>query len=934
MKRISLLFAWFAFLPLCILSSATAFAQEAEAIDSLSQRVASYATRYPQETVFVHMDNTCYFQGDTIFYKAYVTRSDKGTLSDISQVLYVELLNHDGYLVERQMLKLTRGEGYSSIVLPDTIYSGYYELRAYTRWQLNWGRMEHEHSRYAEEWFLRQDMAKDFFRDYEKLYSRVFPVYDKPKKEGDYVREMTFRPLQRYYKPRFDVPKPEVSFYPEGGTLVDGVPQRVAFEALDTEGKYLKGRMVVRDAEGQLIAEASTEHRGRGCLELSSMHATTSKAYFEQEGQEPVEVKWPKAEQQGVVLRVSQENGMLKVNVLRSAEAPGTLGLTLLAHGTVHHSEVLKGNTFEYPLGKLPDGVAQVTLFDAQGRVWADRQTFVRHAGLSASNVKVKGVDASGKPFERVDMEIQAAQPATVSVSVRDKALSENISDNASLLTEMLLASQIRGFVENPGYYFEEDTPQRRRALDLLLMVQGWRRFSWKEMKEDFVLHEPFEVSPFVRGDVSRYTPLNPEWKEFYVGPSDFSDRNIAAGVCGPLLLENLILKESMETLKYASKDGYVFPKEIVQRATTATTEEGTPSSEKVIQPEDGYSLNGDPSNKQFLSKLRADVDVRAEFAVPFKVDNATAEKDMQTKDGRFSMHTPHSFTPYYMFLMAGKENKKKELAMDAEDYPVFSVRVRPFYPRFVKPYAYYRTQSVANAEQRDEQLGQDIDGVGMMREVTVNSRTSGLKTLDLNYPAIVVDAYDAFNQVVDAGLTPAWYAGSQSFSIFVARCIIGDMNVQRSYRLERRWDGKTSQANMSAEMQDEYNKLCNLSRVSIYTDYSPRLAGDKRYVGADQPVVTLNLELMESKSKRAAYRDRFYVMPGYSVCDEFYQPNYSNRKMPEGFKDYRRTLYWNPNLKLDENGKAKLSFYNNGRNNQFSVSVQGFAQDGTIVVY
>ena len=909
-------------------------AQETALLDSLAQRVASYAQRYPQETVFLHMDNTCYFQGDTIYYKAYVTRTDRATLSDISQVLYVELLNHDGYLVERQTVRLTKGEGFSSFALPDSIYSGYYELRAYTRWQLNWGRTERSHNRYAEEWFLRKDMAKDFFRDYEKLYSRVFPVYDKPMQKGDYVREMTLRPLQRYYKPSHETPEPELTFYPEGGALVAGLPQRVAFEALNTEGKYLAGKVVVRDAEGRFVAEASTEHRGRGCLDLPALPATPCKVVFESEGNEPKEVKWPKAELQGVVLRVSQDEKKLQVDVQRTSDAPSVLGLTLMAHGMVHYSGVLQGNTFEYPLEKLPDGVVQVTLFDANGRVWADRLSFVRSAGLSASNVKVKGEDEEGKPFERINMEIQAPQPATVSVAVRDKTLSENVSDNGTLLTEMLLASQIKGFVENPSYYFEENTSQRHRALDLLLMVQGWRRFSWKEMTENFVLHEPFEVSPYVRGDVSRYTPLSPEGKLFYVGPSDYSDHDISAGVCGPLLLEKLIQKETMEELRYASKDGLVFGDEMMQAPTTSGSAEETPSSEKVIQPEDGYSLNGDPANKQFLSKLRNEVDVRAEYAVPFKVENAAAEQDTQTSDGRFGLFTPHSSTPYYMFLMAGKEGKKKELAMDAEDYPAFSVRVRPFYPRFVKPYAYYHTQPVAIDEERDEQFGQEIDGVGMMREVTVSSRTLGLKTLDLNYPATVVDAYDAFNQVVDAGLTPAWYAGSQSYSIFVTRCIIGDMDVQRSYRLERRWDGKTSQVNMSADMQDEYNKLCNLSRVSIYTDYSPRLAGDKRYMGADQPTVTLNLELMESKSKRPAYRDRYYVMPGYSVCDEFYQPNYANRKIPEDFKDYRRTLYWNPNLKLDENGKAKLSFYNNGRNNQFSVSVQGFAQDGTIVVY
>ena len=141
--------------------------------------------RYPQEIVYVHMDNTCYFLGDTLYYKAYVVRSDRGTPSDISQILYAELLNQDGYLVERQTLRMKDGQADGSICLTDSLYAGFYELRAYTRWQLNWGRTEHPHNRNAEKWFLRSDMATDYFRDYDKLYSRVFPVYDKPKEKGE-----------------------------------------------------------------------------------------------------------------------------------------------------------------------------------------------------------------------------------------------------------------------------------------------------------------------------------------------------------------------------------------------------------------------------------------------------------------------------------------------------------------------------------------------------------------------------------------------------------------------------------------------------------------------------------------------------------------------------------------------------------------------------
>ena len=86
----------------------------------------------------MHIDNTGYFLGDTLWYKAYVMRSDNFKPTNISRILYVELLTSDGYLVERQQLALDENStAYGQFVIRDSLYSGYYELRAYTKWMLN-----------------------------------------------------------------------------------------------------------------------------------------------------------------------------------------------------------------------------------------------------------------------------------------------------------------------------------------------------------------------------------------------------------------------------------------------------------------------------------------------------------------------------------------------------------------------------------------------------------------------------------------------------------------------------------------------------------------------------------------------------------------------------------------------------------------------------
>lgn len=88
-----------------------------EGLDTLYRKVEGFGVGLPQEKAYLHLDNTCYFLGDTIWYKGYVTRSDRGTLTDLSKILYVELLTPDGYSVERQQLEMEDGTAHGMFVL-------------------------------------------------------------------------------------------------------------------------------------------------------------------------------------------------------------------------------------------------------------------------------------------------------------------------------------------------------------------------------------------------------------------------------------------------------------------------------------------------------------------------------------------------------------------------------------------------------------------------------------------------------------------------------------------------------------------------------------------------------------------------------------------------------------------------------------------------
>ena len=903
-----------------------------------ADRLQKFGKSIPQEQIFIHMDNTCYFLGDTLYYKAYVRRSD-GLPSRVSKVLYVELLNQDGYLVQRQLLELEKGEGHGDFALNDSLYGGYYELRAYTRWQLNWGETEHPHTEYAEKWFFSKKMAKEYYRDYEKLYSKVFPVFDKPKEPGAFEHFMTLRPLRRQYKADNEMPKAVVQLFPEGGHLIAGVRNRVAFEANSDEGMHIDGTLTVLDGSGNKVAEAKTEQRGRGSVEFIPADGAKYTAQFTWQftmGKQDL----PKVETDGCALMLTQENGETKVSLaLGGTAASEPLGMTVMNQGQLlDFVELGTGQQLSATLSsdKLQTGVCQVTVFNAEGRIYADRLFFVRKNDFQPQSITFSGFnDAPAEPFAPINLQVNSNTPnGHISVAVRDAAHTEYIYDSGNILTEMLLSSQVRGFVEQPEYYFEKDDAEHQRALDLLLMIQGWRRYDWHTMATPgaFVLNHLPEQTPLMTGEVNKYQ----------------SDR-----------AEDLFAQASE---KAANGD----------MAEVGETEEDTPTPNYT---EKDMSVTDDKSEQETLhdafgrfnkkeGPLKNEVLVHAKFVKPTEEGSDGVVGEMVTKKGQFSIQSPRFFDGCIMELAASDTTKWKDgkhawfeggtTKYGGINYPEFYVRMRPIYPRFVKPYGWYQ-EHLAQAP-KGSVLSEDWlnDGSRTLHEVTIGAKRTMLRKFDASKPAFVIDAYTALNEASDAGLCTGYFIGQQRFITDISRTYIGDMNMDSPYdivmRLNTQLLSERSEfqrakeatngtvpsipewtSNVSTRAQETFNKFTNLDKVYIYTDYSPRREGDKHFEGSNQPQVTIDLRTYADESKRTVRRDRYYILPGFSSPDDFYQPNYSNKPLPET-KDYRRTLYWNPNLKLDDSGTAKIQFYNNCKPTQIAISAEGMATDGTLL--
>ena len=1004
-------------------------------LEGWKEHLELFGKNIPQEEVFVHMDNTCYFAGDTLFFKAYVRRSDTGKLTNLSQLLYAELWNQEGYMLERRLVKLKDGQGTGSFVLNDSLYGGFYELRAYTRWQLNWGEYQHPHTWPAEQWFFSKKMAKEFYRDYEKLYSRIFPIYDKPTTPGLYSHDMTERPHMRYFRTAVRKAAPVVNLYPEGGVLVEGTRARVAFEANEADGEHISGVMRLYGRGGQLLQEQRTENRGRGTLEFTYEPDVTYSTVFTSDSNQVVRQRMPKAEKDGCAVRTDVMNNQLLLTLQPRGEAANeTLGVTVTIGGALHYFQKFRAEDTQIsiPTDSLPTGVAQVTIYNAQGCVYSDRLCFILHQqDITASEMHFTGIQQNYEPFDSIQISIENPQAAgsTISLAVRDAATSEYLYDSSNILTEMLLCSQIRGFVEQPDYYFEKDDETHHRHLDLLLMVQGWRRHNWITMATPgiFRVNHPFEKTPIYFGAVYRYQAIG---REGFDGWGNMMDQEVKH--------YDFSRPEGGEWFSHRKTRK---PQGIIPLLGNAGEERDKHNAYSYLL-KDNESAAFDGRNYYDEGNLRREVRVHAEYHKPTDVGVESVFGDLTTKNGRFVLEFPSFYNRCTLDLSASDTTKwdepltatrkgrrllrKREKLLKKgkpvpslehqwvkateKDYPEFYVRLTPYYPRFCKPFSFYHTHVAPPRE--GTFLMSSLKDEHTLAQVTVRSKHGGLRAYDSSHPAVSRDAYQIFNECIDAGFTPGWFAGKNTFSKWVERLLVGDMNMYRQYKTyqdavelnQYRWHtfatlgampshsyggpvngesgnasavekhsptaddqralryawnesgnnylswvnmaGKRYNSDLGWSTSNQFaysftgldeksmalNDLSSLRSVNLITDYAPRMEGSPRYSGANQPTVDVGFDLLlQGKSERITYRDRHFVLQGFDVSQEFYNPCYRNRPLPST-KDYRRTLYWNPNLELDEKGHADIQLWNNSNSTSITISAEGITPAGKIL--
>jgi len=317
---------------------------------------------------------------------------------------------------------------------------------------------------------------------------------------GAYIRTIidnkNNHPVVRDFPIKALLSQSDVQFFPESGNMVNGIPCRVAFKAVGVDGLGIdiKGKIV--DDSNNQVAEFESTHAGMGNFLIrpeAGKHYTAAITFPDATTKN---VPLPDAVNDGFILGVSQPNKdsilvriYASANQLASAPTLNFIGQTsgeVIVASPIKITRTINSIWLEKKL--FPTGIAQFTIFTAAGEPLNERIAFIKSNDMMKVNLKSAKNNYKSKEPITINLNVQdskgkAPLGGNFSVSVIDEThvpFDENAA--TTIYSNLLLSSDLKGYIEKPNYYFAKSDDDVDKALDNLMLTQGYRRFTWKEI--------------------------------------------------------------------------------------------------------------------------------------------------------------------------------------------------------------------------------------------------------------------------------------------------------------------------------------------------------------------------------------------------------------------------------------------------------------------
>ena len=853
-----------------------------EALRRFAGNIHQFSQIFPQEKVYIQFDNTSYYTGETIWFKAYVVNAADNHRA-ASKVLYVDLISPGGVVLKQQKLKIVAGQCDGSFPLLDASTSsarelrgvlpypsGFYEVRAYTMNMLNFNQ--------------------------EAIFSRVFPIYEKPSKEGAYYDEAPSIKLHNsfveQYRPETDNQrKTEMAFYPEGGRIILGKECKVAFKITGADGLGIEATGTV-DESGTGF---KTIHDGMGSFTFTPLRRANSVTV--QTGDKTFHFNMPEAETEGYALSADNQGSKLRVRISGTAGmTTDTLGLAVLCRdGLVFFNTLQQDSNHEaeivIPL-ESGEGVCRTVLFDRSGNILASRAFYAKSSSL-APQLTFQTDQKKYGPFQPVTLDFNLTDGSGAPfrdrfcLSVRDARASGNLT-SGDLRTTLLLSSDLKGYVHQPEWYFEEESPLRDEALDLLTMVQGWERYEWNYMTG---------LSKFQERHRSEQGLTLNGWILSPSGNKPIANTKVMVALVPPDKTQTEQFDCITDSTGYFGLDVSDFYD--VARFTIHTTEK-----KRMVG-----------TSSRILFERSMTPDIRAYYPAETTLRNIAPKKrvivaEEQPEDDNL----PEVIWDNIGYLLPDVDIQDKRKYVDYFTFKAFNVQ-----------------QDIEAELDRAEFTG-DVLGYLLDKGYVFNMRpdSSGQENplLELSGSDEEV-AFQLADTCMLNGIPAFWYVHNTERclyqGIFCPPWAIDTQDI-RSLMVYDRVMPLTSIMSLTPLILQGLGKHVDVTSMANTVESASPDRPSRNYYLIDLQVK--DDYFLSSKRELNELGKRVSNFYGFSSPYQFYSPSYPDGPIV-GDVDYRRTLYWEPNVVTDADGHASVTFYNNSITSEFSISGAGITAGG-----
>lgn len=427
--------------------------------------------KLPREGLYLHLNKTTYFQGEEIWFKGYAYDQRNQLASKATTNINVGIYDAKGNQVKKALFAAENGLMHGNIAVDSTFNAGTYYLKAETTWMKN----------------FKEDNA----------FIQKFEI-----KTNEEITENNIAEEKQY----------DFQFLPEGGHILAETTNNIGFKIIDNNGKGIAVSGIVYDQEKKQVASFESNTKGMGKFILQPKKEGNYTAEITLENGAIITQKLPVIKAQGISLMM--QNSLPDKVILDFSTNEETLANypNKTYKILIHQSGKLKIAALQFSNTKkavsierkgLFKGVNTITVFDDQKQPILER-LFFNDYGIKNTNINVVKLNTIQDSIVVSVKELNLQKNANVSISILPET-TQAYNPQHNIISNFYLKPHLRGFIENPQYYFHKMNRKKKYELDVLLLTQGWSRYDWNDIfgKKPTATHR-FENGIGISGRVNR----------------------------------------------------------------------------------------------------------------------------------------------------------------------------------------------------------------------------------------------------------------------------------------------------------------------------------------------------------------------------------------------------------------------------------------------